>query len=199
MNKINYDDLMQKQINALKGEKPKLLIHSCCAPCSSACLERLKDFFKISVLYYNPNIERQEYYLRKSEQQRFLAQTGWADFIDCDHDESEFLTAVSGLENEPEGGARCAVCFKLRLKKTRDVAEELGYEYFATTLTVSPLKNATVLNAVGEKLQTQKIKWLYSDFKKRGGYLKSCELAKKYELYRQNYCGCVFSKKKVEK
>lgn len=199
MNKINYDQKMQEQIKLLKGQKAKLLIHSCCAPCSSACLYKLIDYFEISVLYYNPNVTGEEYNLRKAEQQRFLKETGWANFIDCDHDEQAFYSAVLGLENQPEGGSRCRKCFELRLKKTRDIAENGGFDFFATTLTVSPLKNSALINDIGLKLQTEKIKWLCSDFKKRNGYLLSCELSKKYNLYRQNYCGCTFSQKSAQK
>ena len=183
---------MQGQISALK-EKKKLLLHCCCAPCSSACLERLKDCFDITVLFYNPNILDKEYLRRKDELVRFIKTTGWAEILDCDFDAEKFYSAVQGLENEPEGGKRCEVCFKLRLEKTAALANEGGYDYFTTTLTISPLKNANVINAIGESLQTDGAKWLYSDFKKRGGYLRSCELSKEHNLYRQDYCGCAFS------
>ena len=172
-----------------------ILLHCCCAPCSSACLERLKDYFKITVFFYNPNIEDGEYERRKAELIRFITETGWADFIDCDHNEKEFYSAVKGLEHEKEGGARCEKCFKLRLEKTAKTADKYGYDYFTTTLTISPLKNAEVINEIGESLEGN-AKWLYSDFKKRGGYLKSIELSKEHELYRQNYCGCVFSRRR---
>lgn len=196
MNKADYDKMMQKQIEELGGKRAKLLLHSCCAPCSSACLERLKDFFDITVLYYNPNIEDEEYNLRKSEQTRFLKETGWADILDCDHDAEKFYGLARGLENVPEGGARCLKCYELRLERTAEEAEMGGYDYFTTTLTISPQKSSQVLNAIGERLAEGKnAKWLYSDFKKRGGYLRSCELAREYSLYRQNYCGCVFSRR----
>ena len=168
-------------------------MHCCCAPCSSACLERLKDDFKITVFFYNPNIGGEEYARRKAELIRFIQTTGWADFLDCDHDENEFYSAVKGLENEKEGGARCEKCFRLRLEKTKEVADAEGYDYFATTLTVSPLKNAALINALGEEIGGEK--WLYSDFKKKNGYLRSTQLSKDYSLYRQNYCGCIFSKR----
>lgn len=203
MNARNFDKLMQEQISAVcdggfSGGKPKLLLHCCCAPCSSACLERLKEFFEITVLFYNPNIESGEYERRKAEIIRFITETGWANFTDCDHNEKEFYSAVKGLENCEEGGARCEKCFELRLKKTAETAEKGGYEFFTTTLTISPLKDAGLINSIGEKLQNG-AKWLYSDFKKRNGYLNSTKLSKKYNLYRQNYCGCVFSRRKAEK
>lgn len=204
MNARNFDNLMQRQISAIGessengGKKPKLLLHCCCAPCSSACLERLKDFFEITVLFYNPNIENGEYERRKAEIIRFATETGWADFTDCDHNENEFYSAVKGLENCEEGGERCRKCFELRLARTAELADKGGYEFFTTTLTISPLKDAELINSIGEKLQNG-AKWLYSDFKKRNGYLNSTKLSKQYNLYRQNYCGCVFSRRKAEK
>ncbi len=198
MNRENYDLKMQKIIDALQkdGQRPKLLLHSCCAPCSSACLERVKDFFDLSVYYYNPNIDSQEEFnLRAKEQERFCREQKVACLIE-DYKKEEFLREVNGLEKEKEGGARCIECFYLRLRKTAEKAKLLGFEYFATTLTVSPLKNAELLNKIGEKVQEQTgVKFLYTDFKKRGGYLRSIELSKKYNLYRQNYCGCEFSKR----
>ncbi len=188
----NYDELMQKQIKSLDGKK-KLLLHCCCAPCASACIERLKERFDVTVLFYNPNIESGEYERRKDELKKFVTATGWADFLDCDHDEESFSAAVCGLEKEKEGGARCLKCFDVRLKKTARLAEDGGFDFFATTLTVSPMKNAYIINTVGEKI-TCKARWLYSDFKKRGGYLRSCELSREYGLYRQNYCGCIYSR-----
>lgn len=203
MNKINYDAEMKKQILSLGGKKANLLLHSCCAPCSSSCIERLKDFFDVTVLYYNPNISGGEYGRRKAEQIRFLKETGWADFLDCDHDEEAYYAAVTGLEAEREGGARCMKCFELRLGKTAELAEKNGFSFFTTTLTVSPLKNAAAVNAIGERLSRPNAAWLYSDFKKGGGYLRSVELSKQYDLYRQNFCGCIFSQnaggQKVEK
>ena len=193
MNARNYNTLMENEIATFQ-KKHSLLLHCCCAPCSSACLERLKDFFDITVLYYNPNIEDEEYFRRKAELSRLIKETGWAKEIDCDRDKECFYTAVRGLENEKEGGKRCEVCFKLRLEKTCDVAEKLGFDYFTTTLTISPLKDASLLNEIGEKLaKNKRVKWLYSDFKKRDGYLQSIRLSEKYSLYRQDYCGCIFS------
>ena len=193
MNARNFDKLMCEQIeNAGSGKR--LLLHCCCAPCSSACLERLYGKFEICALFYNPNIEDAEYLKRKAELIRFLQETGYATVLDCDHDTSLFYGAVKGLEKEKEGGARCRECFTLRLKKTAKIAEAQGFDYFSTTLTLSPLKNAELINGIGESLQTEKVKWLYCDFKKRGGYLRSLELSKEHNLYRQNFCGCVFSK-----
>lgn len=193
MNRTDFDKLMQSE--AVKSAGKRLLLHCCCAPCSSACLERLKDYFKITVLFYNPNIEDEEYLRRKAELLRLIKETGWADFIDCDHEEKEFYEAVKGLEDLGEGSARCLKCFELRLKKTKEIADAHGYDFFTTTLTVSPLKNAQAINAIGERLGGGK--WLFSDFKKRNGYLRSCELSKEYGLYRQNYCGCKFSKRET--
>ncbi|MDE6597854.1 MAG: epoxyqueuosine reductase QueH [Clostridia bacterium] len=192
MNAPNYDKLMQGQIAKL-SEKKKLLLHCCCAPCSSACLEKLKDYFNITVLFYNPNILDKEYLRRKDELIRFINETGWADISDCDYESEKFYSAVKGFEKEPEGGKRCEVCFKLRLEKTALLANEGGYDFFTSTLTISPLKNASLINTIGESLQSGNAKWLYSDFKKRGGYLRSCELSKEHNLYRQDYCGCAYS------
>ena len=195
MNARNFDRLLQEEIKNMGGRK-KLLLHACCAPCSSACLERLSESFDITVLFYNPNIEDEEYLRRKDELLRLIERTGWAKVLDCDHEKALFYSAVLGLEDEKEGGKRCKKCFKLRLEKTCSLAEEGGFDYFATTLTLSPLKNAEVINSIGEELaKGKKVKWLYTDFKKRNGYLRSIELSKEYGLYRQNYCGCVYSQK----
>lgn len=196
MNKVNYDKKMREQTAAAK-EGATLLLHSCCAPCSSACLERLKDKFKITVLYYNPNIdEKEEYEKRKAEQIRFLKETGWAEFLDCDHDAEAFVKMAQGLENEPERGARCYRCYALRLEKTAAVAKEKGFAYFATTLTLSPHKNADWLNELGEKAGGRyEVKYLFSDFKKQGGYYRSTALSAEYGLYRQDFCGCKYSKR----
>jgi predicted adenine nucleotide alpha hydrolase (AANH) superfamily ATPase len=195
--KRNFEQMM---LNQIKGVKPgaKLLLHSCCAPCSSVCLERLKDVFSISVLFYNPNIDdREEYEKRKAEQIRFLQETGWAEIVDCDYDAEKFEKIAKGLENEPERGARCYRCYALRLEETAKKAKELGIEYFATTLTLSPLKNVEWLNEIGQKVGDRYgLTYLYSDFKKQGGYLRSLELSKEYGLYRQDFCGCSFSKKR---
>lgn len=198
MNKINYDKEQQKLIESFNGEKPKLLLHACCAPCSSACLERLKDYFSITVFFYNPNIEDGEYQKRKKELIRFIEETGWALSIDCEHDTKSFYDAVKGLELCPEGGERCEKCFLLRLERTAQEAKRLGYDYFTTTLTISPLKDEQLINAIGYELEKRYlIKWLPSDFKKRNGYLESIKLSEEHSLYRQNYCGCIYSMPKA--
>ncbi|MEG9430366.1 MAG: epoxyqueuosine reductase QueH [Christensenellaceae bacterium] len=199
MNKVNYDREMQKVLSELKktGAKPALLMHACCAPCSSACLERLKDFFDITVYYYNPNIDSVEEYAKRSAEQERLCKALGVDFVAESYAPEEFYAVAKGLEDAPEGGARCEKCFYLRLKKTAEKAEEKGFEYFTTTLTLSPLKNAALLNEIGERIASETgVTWLPSDFKKKGGYLRSIELSKEYGLYRQNYCGCIFSKNK---
>lgn len=199
MNKINYDRAMQEIIESLSGERKKLLLHCCCAPCSTACIERLKDFFDITLYFFNPNIDtKEEHDLRANELMKFASQTGLTckvgQFI-----KQDFLDACKGLENEKEGGARCPKCFYLRLYSTAVIAKEEGFDYFTTTLTVSPLKNCAIINQIGEDIQNLVgINYLPSDFKKRNGYLRSIELSKEFELYRQNYCGCEFSKPKSE-
>ena len=196
MNKVNYDKLMQGVIDALASEnKPKLLLHSCCAPCSTACIERLVEHFDLTIYYYNPNLDsEEEFNLRASEQERYCTEKG----IDCiveKYSPDEFYNAVIGLESCLEGGDRCKKCFKLRLEKTAKKAKELGFTYFATTLTVSPLKNVENINSIGMEIETELgVKYLPSDFKKQEGYKKSIELSSKSGLYRQNYCGCKFSK-----
>ena len=199
MNKTNYDKIMQAQIKDLPKGTP-LLLHSCCAPCSSACLQRLQETFAVSVLYYNPNIDqRAEYEKRKAEQIRFLQETGWGSIVDCDHDSEAFAAMAQGYEAEPERGARCYRCYRLRLEKTAQVAKELGFEYFATTLTLSPLKNADWLNEIGKEVGDRYgVKYLFSDFKKQGGYLRSIELSTQYGLYRQDFCGCKYSRRDGE-
>lgn len=199
MNAVNYDKLMQEE---LKGARDKrLLLHSCCAPCSSHCLSELSPQIGVTVLYYNPNLDcAEEYEKRKREQLRFLRETGLADFLDCDYAPEEYLFSVRGLEEEKEGGARCAVCFRLRLERTAREAKARGFDYFATTLTVSPLKNAKLINTIGFAVAEEvSVKYLPSDFKKRGGYLHSVRLSEKYGLYRQDYCGCAFSKAERER
>ena len=197
MNKMNYDKKMIEQMSNAK-EGATLLLHSCCAPCSSACLERLKDKFKITVLYYNPNIdEEEEYQKRKAEQIRFLQETGWAELLDCDYDAEAFAKMAQGLENEPERGKRCYACYALRLQKTAELAREKGFDYFATTLTLSPHKNAEWLNEIGEREGGRyAVNYLFSDFKKQGGYYRSTALSVEYNLYRQDFCGCKYSKRK---
>lgn len=196
MNRPNYENMMTEKIKGLT-KKSKLLLHCCCAPCSSACLERLKEFFDITVLFYNPNIEDGEYERRKDELIRLIRTTGWAEIMDCDHDTAEFYKSIKGFEDCPEGGDRCKKCFELRLAKTAEIAQRENFDYFTTTLTISPLKDADAINEIGERLGGER--WLCSDFKKKNGYLRSIQLSKEYGLYRQDYCGCVFSERSRSK
>ena len=199
MNAVNYDKLMQEELRGAQDRR--LLLHSCCAPCSSHCLSELSPRIGVTVLYYNPNLDcAEEYEKRKREQLRFLRETGLADFLDCDYASEDYISVVRGLEEEKEGGARCAVCFRLRLDRTAREAKARGFDYFATTLTVSPLKNARLINEIGFAVAEEVgVKYLPSDFKKRGGYLHSVRLSEEYGLYRQDYCGCAFSKAERER
>lgn len=177
----------------------KLLLHSCCGPCSTQVIDVLKDLYDVTVLYYNPNIQPQEEYThRLAEQKRFCAMIN-IPVLDLPYNTNEFLCKVHGLENEKEGGSRCTKCFELRLDKTAALAKELGFDVFATTLSVSPHKNTEVINAVGKDIASKyKIEFLPENFKKKDGYKKSIEFAKQYNLYRQNYCGCIYSKRERE-
>ncbi len=203
---MNYNLLMEQEIERIKesGKTPTILLHSCCAPCSSHVISTLIPFFNITILYYNPNIEPlEEYKKRKEEEIRFINEfphQNKLDIIDCDYDNDKYHEIIKGLENEPEGGARCMKCYYQRMEMTAKTAKEKGYDYFATTLTVSPLKNSKKLNEIGKSLEDKyKIKYLFSDFKKKNGYKHSIELSKKYNLYRQDYCGCIYSKEEREK
>lgn len=187
------------------GTPPTLLLHSCCAPCSSYVLEYLSQYFQITVLYYNPNIyPEEEYRKRVAEERRLIEEMGEKGvflypvrLIEGRFDSREFYDAVRGLEQIPEGGERCAACFRLRLEEAAGIAG--GFDYFTTTLTISPLKNAQVINEIGEELAAEyHVKWLPCDFKKRNGYKRSIELSAEYGLYRQDYCGCIFSKRERE-
>lgn len=195
--KINYDKVLEKIINNLEY-KPKLLLHSCCGPCSSYVITYLKDYFDITILYYNPNIEPlEEYEKRKQEQLKLIEKLNIKSLtlMDVEYNNEIYRKYVKGHEKDMEGGHRCHLCYELRLDVTAKMALDNNYDYFGTTLTVSPYKNAQILNNIGEMLQEKyNIKWLYSDFKKKEGYKKSIELSKKYNLYRQDYCGCLFSK-----
>ena len=205
MDKINYNVLMEQII--LDDEKnnrvPTLLLHTCCAPCSTAVIARLSDYFKITVFYYNPNIEPYEEYLkRKEEQQRLLkvfpSKYPLA-FLDCDYENEKFHAMAKGLEEEKERGPRCFKCYRLRLEKTALKAKENHFDYFGTSLTVSPYKNAQKLNEIGLELAKEYgVSYLVSDFKKEDGYRKSIMYSKEYQLYRQDYCGCIYSKKERE-
>lgn len=195
----NYNNKMQDIINNLTGRK-KLLLHSCCAPCSTSCIERLTNYFDITILYYNPNIEpKEEYEKRKKYQIKLIKEfnpVNKLEFMDCDYDNEIYRDYIKGLEMEPEGGARCNKCYFLRMEYVCKKAKELGYDYFGTTLTVSPYKHSKTINEIGEFLEKKyNINYLYSDFKKQEGYKRSIELAKEYDLYRQDYCGCLFTKR----
>lgn len=204
MNAINYQKLMDQELKTeANGAADKtLLLHACCAPCSSYCLTYLQDKIKIKVFYYNPNIvEKSEYEKRSKELERLVKlleleyPKASIEFIEGDFEPERFLLQAKGLEKEPEGGARCKKCFELRLKEAAKRAKKEGADYFTTTLTISPLKDVKLLNEIGERIGKEEgIKWLFSDFKKKEGYKQSVELSKKYDLYRQNFCGCPYSK-----
>ena len=189
-NQIKLDSLL----NSLTY-RPKLLLHSCCGPCSSYVTEYLTKYFDIWIYYYNPNIYPESEYIHRLEtQKKFLEITNYGIITDSEYNHRTFTDAVKGYEKEPEGGKRCDLCFQLRLEATAKKASNEKFDFFGTTLTVSPHKNAQLLNRIGEELSEKyNIKWLYSDFKKREGYKRSIELSKEYDLYRQNYCGCEFS------
>ena len=201
MNKVNYQKELDRVIerHQAAGEVPRLLLHVCCAPCSSYCLEYLSNYFDITVYYYNPNIsKKEEYEYRLSEEKRFISLKEFkypVKLTESDYRPEDFFAAVKGLEKEPEGGLRCKECFKLRLEASAKKAKEQGFDYFTTTLTISPLKNAALLNEIGAGMgEKYGVSWLYSDFKKKEGYKRSIELSREFDLYRQNYCGCVFSR-----
>ena len=193
---MNYQNELDKLIASL-DYRPKLLMHSCCAPCSSYCITYLKDYFDITILYYNPNIEPYEEYLKRKNEQKRLCDILGVKIMDCDYDNEAFKQMVIGMETLKEGWLRCFKCYELRLRKTASLAT--GFDYFGTTLTVSPYKNSNKINEIGLKLQDEYgIKYLVSDFKKKDGYKKSIELSHKYNLYRQNFCGCIYSTRDVE-
>ena len=216
MSKINYSKETEKIIDGvrLKGGAPRLLLHSCCAPCSSHCMEYLRQYFDLTVYYYNPNItEDREYQYRLSEEKRLIAeynrQVDEQDFegmhsepgarkiriLEAPYDPENWLQSVQGLEKCPEGGERCGVCFEMRLRMAAKAAAEGGFDYFTTTLTISPMKNTALLNEIGMRLSEEYgVAWLPSDFKKKDGYKRSIELSRRFDLYRQDYCGCGFSK-----
>jgi len=201
MNKINYGKELEKFLLCLKKEniKPSLLLHSCCAPCSSYVLEYLSSFFKITIYYYNPNISPKEEFIKRLEEQKnLLLKMPLENKVNCIegiYDLQSFINLSKGLENLPEGGERCYKCYNIRLEKTAALAKEKNFDYFTTTLSVSPYKNAEKLNEIGSALSKKYgVNYLYSDFKKKNGYKRSIELSKIYNLYRQNYCGCIFSK-----
>ncbi len=196
---MNYDIQMEEQIKTIK-EGDSLLLHVCCAPCSSAVLERLGNFFSITCFFYNPNItDFEEYQKRLNELQKFLSRIPTKypiQLLEGKYQPEEFFKISQGLEEEKERGKRCYLCYQLRLRKTAEEASLRGFSYFATTLTLSPYKNSQFVNEIGTNLdQEYTSTYLYSDFKKKGGYQRSIELSKEYHLYRQDYCGCIYSKR----
>ena len=173
----------------------KMLLHSCCGPCSTAVIDFLKNDYDLTIFYYNPNIDTQEEYLHRLNEQKRYCKVVNVEVIEEGYKSEDFLSQVKGLEKEKEGGARCPVCFKIRLRRTAQVAKEKGFDCFGTTLTVSPHKNAEIINAIGKEVEKEEgIEFIEGNYKKKDGYKKSIILSKEYNLYRQNYCGCKFSK-----
>lgn len=200
--KQNYHILCLEELSKLNSTK-KILLHSCCAPCSSYVITFLSNYFDITILYYNPNIApKEEYEKRKQEQIKLIKNINTLhklDYLDCDYDNDLYNEAINGYQDCKEGGYRCRICFNLRLEKTAILAKKYKYDYFCSTLTVSPHKNSKIINEIGYNLgKKYDINWLFSDFKKNEGFKQSIELSKKYNLYRQDYCGCIYSKKEKE-
>ena len=199
---MNYQLVLDETLKNLNGV-PKLLLHACCAPCSSYCIEYLSNYFEITIYYYNPNIDtEEEYKYRFSELERFIKEfkTKYpVHLINAGYNKQDFMNIARGLENEPERGARCLKCYRLRLEKSYQFAQDNNYDYITTTLTLSPHKNSKVINEIGGELEKEyNVPYLYSDFKKRDGYKRSIILSAEYNLYRQDYCGCLYSKKNVQ-
>ena len=206
MNQINYQKRMEEEIAKVRQNEavPKLLLHSCCGPCSTYCIQTLSEYFSVTVYYFNPNIyPPEEYACRAAEQKRFIEQFPVkhpVSFVEGPFDPKEFYDYIRGYEKEPEGGERCFLCYRLRLEKTAEYAKQNQFDYFTTTLSISPLKNAAKLNEIGGELAVKyDILYLFSDFKKKEGYKKSTEISREYGMYRQYYCGCVFSKEQRDR
>lgn len=206
MNAVNYQKVMEELIreHCTKDRIPRLLLHSCCGPCSSYCIACLAEYFEVTVYYYNPNIyPPEEYRMRAAEQERFVKEfpTKHAvHFAEGDYDTERFYQMASGMEHLPEGGERCFACYELRLRQAAAYASAHGFDFFTTTLSVSPLKNARKLNEIGAMLEQEYgVAYLFSDFKKKDGYKKSTEISKEYHMYRQYYCGCVYSKQERDR
>lgn len=206
MNKINYQKMSDEIINeiAKQGRVPSLLLHSCCAPCSSYILEYLSRFFNITVFYYNPNISpRDEFDKRVAEEKRLVETMTFENPVSVivgEYDNEIFENIAKGLENLPEGGERCHRCYRLRLEKSAQMAKKMNFDFFTTTLSISPLKNSQILNQIGKEISEKyQVDYFFSDFKKKEGYKRSIQLSNEYNLYRQNYCGCVYSKEQSEK
>ena len=206
MNQINYQKRMEEEIAKVRQNEavPKLLLHSCCGPCSTYCIQTLSEYFSVTVYYFNPNIyPPEEYACRAAEQKRFIEQFPVkhpVSFVEGPFEPKEFYDYIRGYEKEPEGGERCFLCYRLRLEKTAEYAKQNQFDYFTTTLSISPLKNAAKLNEIGGELAVKyDILYLFSDFKKKEGYKKSTEISREYGMYRQYYCGCVFSKEQRDR
>ena len=201
---INYQEVLEKQLEEIKESTPKLLLHACCAPCSSYVLEYLSDFFEITIYYYNPNIHpSNEYQRRLNELKKFIKEfkcKNTVELIEVSYNPDEYFEKIKGLENLGERSKRCYECYKFRMEKSYKYAKENNYDYFTTTLSISPYKEANWINEIGSSLEkVYNVKYLYADFKKKNGYKRSLELSKIYGLYRQDYCGCIYSKKEREK
>lgn len=207
MNKVNYQLELERVLKGLPDRHRRLFLHSCCAPCSSYCLEYLRQYFEVTIFYYNPNISMpEEYRHRVEEQKRLIGELNAQgvynaiSFVEGSYEPERFYEIAKGLESCPEGGERCFACYELRLREAAQAAKAGGYDYFTTTLTISPLKNAQKLNEIGQRLaQEYGVEYLPSDFKKKGGYQRSIELSREHGLYRQDYCGCAFSRAERER
>ena len=209
MNKINYQKELEHLIDKLPDHHRRLFLHSCCAPCSSYCLEYLRQYFDVTVFYYNPNISFLEEYRHRVEELKRLVSTlneeakgsemlNQIALLEGTYEPEKFFEATKGLEDCPEGGERCFICYELRLRRTAELARELGFSYFTTTLSISPYKDAEKLNAIGRKLSEEyEVSYLYSDFKKKDRYKRSFALSREYGLYRQEFCGCPFSREEA--
>lgn len=200
---MNYQLKLEEILKENKNTTPKLLLHSCCAPCSSYVLEYLTNYFEITILFYNPNITKEEEYLKRLNEIKKLVETiphkNKIEVVEGRYEPQEFFDIAKGLEDLKEGGERCFKCYQLRQEEVAKYAKENNYDFFTTTLSISPHKNANKLNEIGEELSLKyKVNYLYADFKKKGGYQRSIELSKKYDLYRQDYCGCIYSKRDRE-
>lgn len=200
MNNVNYQLILDKTLEEISKSNttPSLLLHSCCGPCSSYCIEYLSNYFNITILYYNPNIEKEEFERRYIEQCRFVEEFNTKNpvkVIRGRYNDEDYYKLIAGHEMDEEGGERCTICYRMRLEESAKYASENNFDYFTTTLSISPMKDANRLNSIGAELsEIYKVKYLYSDFKKRNGYLRSVQLSKEHSMYRQDYCGCVYSK-----
>ena len=196
----NYRKLMDEEIAQIEGSTPTLLLHSCCAPCSTSVIASLSAWFRITVFYYNPNIDEEDEYRKRAREQerliKMMVTPNPVNFLEGEYSPEDFLVGARSRADEAEGGERCTYCYGLRLERTAREAHERGFDYFTTTLSVSPMKDAERINEIGSAMAEKNgVKWLWSDFKKKDGYKKSIELSKEYGLYRQNYCGCSYSKR----